>query len=79
MLLLSARRTGINVMTYDLSDDEEYSECPEPGVCTLDQQVQFYMNTYGAGLFTPLRHISDFVVTCSSRCSDCVHSGGCWL
>lgn len=34
-------------MTYDLSDDEEYSECPEPGVCTLDQQVQFYMNTYG--------------------------------
>lgn len=35
-------------MTYDLSDDEEYSECPEPGVCTLDQQVQFYMNTYGA-------------------------------
>lgn len=40
---------GINVMTYDLSDDTEYSECPEPGVCSLDQQVAFYMNTFASG------------------------------
>jgi GH18 family chitinase len=37
---------GINVMSYDLSDNEQYYECPEPGVCSLDQQVQFYMQQY---------------------------------
>jgi hypothetical protein len=44
---------GINVMTYDLSDDEQYSECPEPGVCTLDQQVAFYMSTFATGEAPP--------------------------
>ncbi len=39
---------GINVMTYDLSDDESHYECPTPAVCTLDQQVDFYMSTYAA-------------------------------
>jgi hypothetical protein len=37
---------GINVMTYDLSSNEEYHECPVDGLCALDQQVQYYMNTY---------------------------------
>lgn len=37
---------GINVMTYDLSDDEQFYECPAPNVCTLDQQVNFYMQTF---------------------------------
>eukprot|EP01003_Olkasia_polycarbonata_P005571 NODE_533_length_827_cov_298.240360_g472_i0.p1 GENE.NODE_533_length_827_cov_298.240360_g472_i0~~NODE_533_length_827_cov_298.240360_g472_i0.p1 ORF type:complete len:200 (+),score=62.95 NODE_533_length_827_cov_298.240360_g472_i0:46-600(+) len=37
---------GVNVMTYDLSDNEQYHECPQEGVCALDQQVAFYMNTY---------------------------------
>jgi len=37
---------GINVMTYDLSDNPEFHECPQDNVCTLPQQVQFYMNTY---------------------------------
>jgi len=41
-----ANSGGINVMTYDLSDNEQYYECPEPGVCSLDQQVAYYMNTY---------------------------------
>ena len=44
-----ASRILWNVMTYDLSDNEEYYECPETGVCTLDQQVSFYMNTYTQG------------------------------
>jgi len=37
---------GISVMSYDLSDDPKYTECPSPGVCSLQQQVAFYMNTY---------------------------------
>lgn len=37
---------GVNIMSYDLSDDEQYYECPEPGVCTLDQQVAFYMQQF---------------------------------
>jgi len=37
---------GIAVMTYDLSDNEQYHECPVDGVCTLEQQVQYYMSTY---------------------------------
>jgi len=37
---------GINVMTYDLSNNEQYHECPVDGLCSLDQQVQYYMNTY---------------------------------
>jgi GH18 family chitinase len=39
---------GINVMTYDLSDDESHYECPDPNTCTLDQQVAFYMQTFSA-------------------------------
>lgn len=41
---------GVNVMTYDLSDDEEYSECPAPGVCTLDQQVRDCIDRAGRAL-----------------------------
>jgi hypothetical protein len=37
---------GLNVMTYDLSSNEEFHECPEPGQCALDVQVKFYMGTY---------------------------------
>lgn len=37
---------GMNVMTYDLSSNEEFHECPEEGKCALDVQVAFYMNTY---------------------------------
>ena len=37
---------GINVMTYDLSDDESHYECPTPATCTLHDQVAFYMSTY---------------------------------
>lgn len=37
---------GINVMTYDLSDDESHYECPTPAICTLHDQVAFYMSTY---------------------------------
>jgi hypothetical protein len=39
---------GINVMTYDLSDDESHYECPVPTACTLDQQVAYYMDTYAS-------------------------------
>jgi len=41
-----ANAGGINVMTYDLSSNEKYHECPEPGQCALDIQVKYYMNTY---------------------------------
>jgi hypothetical protein len=37
---------GINVMTYDLSKDEDFHECPDDQDCPLDKQVAFYMNTY---------------------------------
>lgn len=37
---------GVNVMSYDLSDNPEFHECPQPGICTLPQQVDFYMNRY---------------------------------
>jgi len=41
-----ANAGGINVMTYDLSNNEQYYECPQPGICALDQQVAYYMSTY---------------------------------
>jgi len=41
-----ANAGGINVMTYDLSDNEQYYECPTTDCCTLECQVQFYMSTY---------------------------------
>lgn len=37
---------GVNVMTYDLSDDESHYECPTPAICTLHDQVDFYMAQY---------------------------------
>lgn len=39
-------RLEINVMTYDLSDNNEFHECPTATVCSLDAQVEFYMKTY---------------------------------
>lgn len=37
---------GINVMSYDLSNNQEYHECPDADTCSLSDQVQFYMKTY---------------------------------
>ena len=39
---------GINVMTYDLSKNERFHECPDAGDCPLDLQVAYYMQTYAA-------------------------------
>ncbi|EGD72698.1 hypothetical protein PTSG_04427 [Salpingoeca rosetta] len=39
---------GVNVMTYDLSDNPEFHECPEPNICSLSDQVKFYMQQYKA-------------------------------
>jgi len=41
-----ANAGGINVMTYDLSSNPEFHECPSDSVCALDKQVDFYMGTY---------------------------------
>lgn len=41
-----ANAGGINVMTYDLSSNTEYHECPSDDACQLDKQVAFYMDTY---------------------------------
>lgn len=46
LLAFVASTGGVNVMTYDLSDDESHYECPTPQLCTLHDQVQFYMQTY---------------------------------
>ncbi|KAG0297040.1 hypothetical protein BGZ98_000730, partial [Dissophora globulifera] len=43
-----ANSGGVNIMTYDLSDNTQYSECPDVGVCSLSQQVLYYMNSYAA-------------------------------
>ncbi|GJJ77620.1 hypothetical protein EMPS_09979 [Entomortierella parvispora] len=43
-----ANSGGVNIMTYDLSDNESDYECPTPTACTLSEQVQYYMNTYSA-------------------------------
>lgn len=37
---------GINVMTYDLSNDQKHHECPDDAHCSLSAQVDFYMDTY---------------------------------
>ncbi|KAG0222445.1 hypothetical protein BGX31_009145 [Mortierella sp. GBA43] len=37
---------GVNVMTYDLSNNNEFHECPDTGVCSLSQQVNYYMKSY---------------------------------
>jgi hypothetical protein len=58
-----ANAGGLNVMTYDLSDNPEFHECPgDDDTCALDKQVEFYMDTYktagmdaavGYEIFTP--------------------------
>merc|ERR1711976_517356 len=44
-------RVQINVMTYDLSSNNQFHECPTSGVCELDAQVEYYMKTYRDGGF----------------------------
>lgn len=39
-------RLEINVMTYDLSSNQDFHECPDDQTCDLDAQVEFYMKTY---------------------------------
>ncbi|KAF9436037.1 hypothetical protein BGZ76_004948 [Entomortierella beljakovae] len=39
-------------MTYDLSNNQQYYECPETGICSLSQQVNYYMNSYAANGMT---------------------------
>ena len=41
-----ANTGGINVMTYDLSNNQEYHECPDASTCSLSQQVNYYMKSY---------------------------------
>jgi len=41
-----ANAGGFNVMTYDVSKNEKYHECPDKDSCALDKQVDFYMNLY---------------------------------
>ncbi|KAF9136161.1 hypothetical protein BGW39_005543 [Mortierella sp. 14UC] len=41
-----ANTGGVNVMTYDLSNNQEYSECPDAQTCSLSQQVNYYMKSY---------------------------------
>ncbi len=41
-----AKRIEVGVMTYDLSDDSAFHECPDDNDCTLSKQVNYYMNTY---------------------------------
>eukprot|EP01063_Lacrimia_lanifica_P037658 TRINITY_DN77_c0_g1_i4.p1 TRINITY_DN77_c0_g1~~TRINITY_DN77_c0_g1_i4.p1 ORF type:complete len:542 (+),score=264.95 TRINITY_DN77_c0_g1_i4:50-1675(+) len=36
----------LNVMTYDLSSNEEFHECPDKDHCPLADQVDFFMSTY---------------------------------
>jgi hypothetical protein len=35
-----------NLQTYDLSQDQRYHECPADNLCSLHDQVNFYMATY---------------------------------
>ncbi|KAJ3230834.1 hypothetical protein HDU81_004224 [Chytriomyces hyalinus] len=44
---VGANAGGINVMSYDLSNNNQFYECPNtPNDCDLAGQVKFYMNTY---------------------------------
>lgn len=45
-------RVQINVMTYDLSSNNDFHECPKDNVCSLSQQVEYYMKTYRDGGFS---------------------------
>ena len=40
------RGMAINVMTYDLSKNENFHECPDDQDCPLDKQVGFYMSHF---------------------------------
>lgn len=42
----SANAGGVNVMSYDLSDNQDFHECPDTDSCPLDKQVAFYLGTY---------------------------------
>ncbi|KAG0368124.1 hypothetical protein BGZ54_002608 [Gamsiella multidivaricata] len=37
---------GVNVMTYDLSNNQQFHECPDDNTCSLSQQVNYYMKSY---------------------------------
>ena len=37
---------GINIMSYDLSDNMTFYQCPLDGICSLDQQDSFFIDTY---------------------------------
>lgn len=39
-------RMEVNVMTYDMSKNQEFHECPEDNTCSLHDQVEFYMQNY---------------------------------
>ncbi|KAF9938944.1 hypothetical protein BGZ75_006094 [Mortierella antarctica] len=41
-----ANSGGVNVMTYDLSKNQQYHECPDENTCSLSQQVNYYMKSY---------------------------------
>ena len=41
-----ANAGGINVMTYDLSSNMDFYECPDSSTCALNEQVDFYMSTF---------------------------------
>ncbi|KAF9089315.1 hypothetical protein BGX23_006768 [Mortierella sp. AD031] len=41
-----ANTGGVNVMTYDLSNNQQYYECPDANTCSLSQQVNYYMKSY---------------------------------
>lgn len=47
-LTAGANAGGVNVMSYDLSKNENFHECPDAGDCPLVAQVKFYMDTYSA-------------------------------
>ncbi len=33
-------------MSYDLSDNATFGQCPMDGICSLDQQDSFFIDTY---------------------------------
>ncbi|KAF9361004.1 hypothetical protein BGX34_007375 [Mortierella sp. NVP85] len=41
-----ANSGGVNVMSYDLSSNEQFYECPQPNLCSLHDQVNFYLKSY---------------------------------
>ncbi|KAI1317636.1 hypothetical protein EDD11_008064 [Mortierella claussenii] len=45
-LAVGSNAGGVNVMTYDLSNNQQYYECPDSNTCSLSQQVNYYMKGY---------------------------------